>query len=61
MESILQKDRGDLSTIQLSSKTLKKQVERLLAHSTQCRAILECVNDETGEYRIVLEGVLEKS
>jgi len=44
----------------LSGPSLKKQVTEMLANSTQCQAIFECVNPETGEYRLVLHGVLQK-
>lgn len=42
----------------LSSTTLKKHIVDMLTNSTQCKAILENINYETGEYRIVLQGIL---
>lgn len=44
---------------QMSCTRLKKHLTEMLANSAQCKAILECINHDTGEYRIVLEGVLE--
>ncbi len=49
----------ELNLTQLSGVSLKKQIERMLASSSQCRAILETVNQDTGEYRIVLQGILD--
>ncbi len=31
----------------------------MLASSSQCQAILETINQDTGEYRIVLQGIIE--
>ena len=46
---------------QLSGASLKKQISQMLASSSQCKAILETVNHDTGEYRIVLQGVIESN
>jgi len=43
----------------ISSSTLKKQLGNMLQCSGNCRAIVESLNRETGEYRIVLQGTLE--
>lgn len=43
----------------VSSSTLKRQLTNMLENSTNCRAIVESLNRETGEYRIVLQGTLE--
>jgi|GEM_PF-3075616 len=43
----------------LSGPSLKKQVTKMIVNSTQCQAIFECVNSETGEYKLVLHGVLD--
>ena len=44
----------------ISSHTLKRQLNNMLVSSSNCRAIVESLNRETGEYRIVLQGTLEK-
>lgn len=43
----------------ISSSTLKRQIGNMLQSSDDCRAIVESLNRETGEYRIVLQGTLE--
>lgn len=43
----------------ISSLTLKRQLGNVLESSGNCRAIVESLNRETGEYRIVLQGTLE--
>ena len=48
-----------LDITQLSCTNLKKHVISMLENSSQCKAILECINQDTGEYRIVLEGIIE--
>ena len=51
----------DLNLTKLSGVSLKKQIERMLANSSQCKAILETVNQDTGEYRIVLQGIIDQN
>ncbi|MFQ5675968.1 MAG: hypothetical protein ACE5G1_08740 [bacterium] len=60
MANITVAELGKISATKLSGTSLKKHVTEMLANSSQCKAILECVNQDTGEYRIVLEGVIEK-
>jgi len=43
----------------ISSSTLKRQIGSVLESSGSCRDIVESLNRETGEYRIVLQGTLE--
>lgn len=45
----------------ISSMTLKQHIIEMLANSTQCKAIIESINHDTGEYRIVLQGTLENN
>ena len=40
--------------------TLKNKIGELLLSSINARAKVEGVNPETGEYRIVLQGTLDK-
>ncbi len=51
----------DLNLTKLSGVSLKKQIEKMLASSSQCKAILETVNHDTGEYRIVLQGIIDQT
>ena len=53
------KDLHRINITQLSCTNLKKHVTEMLENSSYCKAILECVNQDTGEYRIVLEGIIE--
>ena len=48
-----------INITQLSCTNLKKHVTEMLENSSHCKAIFECVNQDTGEYRIVLEGNIE--
>lgn len=45
----------------LSGVSLKKEIEKMLANSSQCKAIFETVNQDTGEYRIVLQGIIDQN
>lgn len=40
---------------------LRSRVGELIVGSTTCRAKVEAINPETGEYRIVLQGTLDQS
>jgi hypothetical protein len=51
----------ELLTPQISSETLKRRIIEMLTNSSQCKAILESINQDTGEYRIVLQGTLENN
>ncbi len=53
------KDLQRMDITQLSCTNVKKHVTAMLENSSQCKAILECINQDTGEYRIVLEGIIE--
>ncbi|MFQ5640401.1 MAG: hypothetical protein ACE5IR_20670 [bacterium] len=46
---------------ELSCEKLKEYLREMLASSSQCKALLESVNHDTGEYRIVLQGIIEKN
>ncbi len=48
-----------ISNAKLSYSTLKKQLGNMVESSENCRAIVESLNRETGEYRIVLQGTLD--
>ncbi|NIR52036.1 hypothetical protein GWO43_25795 [candidate division KSB1 bacterium] len=49
----------ELNVTQLSCATLKNRIREMLDNSSQCKAILEGINPDTDEYRIVLHGILE--
>lgn len=44
-----------------STVILKKQLASMLANSNGCRAIIESLNRKTGEYRIIVQGTLQKN
>jgi len=43
-----------------SPATLHAKVDDMLVHSTLAQVKVESLNRETGEYRVVLQGTLEK-
>ncbi len=53
----------DLRTLEstpTSPGVMQTKVGELVLHSTVCRAKVEIINPDTGEYRIVLQGSLDK-
>ncbi len=53
----------DLKTLEstpTSPGAMRTKVGELVVNSTVCRAKVEVINTETGEYRIVLQGTLDK-
>jgi hypothetical protein len=42
-----------------SPGALQAKLAEMLLHSTTCRAKVEVINRDTGEYRIVLQGHLD--
>ena len=53
---------GDLSTLEKSPTsplTLRNKIGEMLFNSTQAVAVVEVVNKDTGEYRVVLQGTLD--
>ncbi len=43
-----------------SPGVMRNKVGELVLNSTVCRAKIESLNPETGEYRVVLQGSLDK-
>ena len=43
----------------ISSSTLKRQINNMIEGSENCRAIVERLNRETGDYSIILQGTLD--
>jgi len=39
---------------------MRAKVGEMIVNSTLCRAKVDSINQETGEYRIVLQGTLDK-
>ena len=53
----------DIKTLEVaptSPGAMKTKVSELVVNSIVCRAKVESINAETGEYRIVLQGSLDK-
>ena len=53
----------DLKSLELkpaSPGAMRSKLNELIVDSTVCRAKVESINPETGEYRIVLQGSLDK-
>jgi RNA-binding protein YlmH len=48
-----------IKNAKFTSSTLKRQLGNMLESSGNCRAIVESLNRETGEYQIVLQGTIE--
>ncbi len=53
-------DLKTLETAPTSPGAMRSKVSEMILHSTVCRAKVESINQETGEYRIVLQGSLDK-
>jgi hypothetical protein len=43
-----------------SPAALRTKVSEMIVSSTICRAKIEALNPETGEYRVVLQGTLDR-
>ncbi len=53
----------DLHTVEnapTSPASLRTKVGEMILSSTACRAKVEAINSDTGEYRIILQGTLDK-
>lgn len=53
----------DLRTIEnapTSPSTLRGKIAQVILSSTQARARVESINPDTGEYRVVLQGTLDR-
>ncbi len=53
----------DLKGLELkpaSPGVMRSKLSEMIVNSTVCRAKIESINSETGEYRIVLQGSLDK-
>ncbi len=43
-----------------STALLRAKIGEMISHSTVSRAKVEALNPETGEYRVVLQGTLDR-
>ena len=43
-----------------SPAVLRTKIGEMILHSTVARARVEAINPETGEYRVILQGTLDK-
>ena len=59
MHKTWMKDLRWLETTPTSPYTLHTKLSEVLYNSYSCRAKVDTVNPETGEYRIVLQGTLD--
>ncbi len=53
----------DLKTIEhtpTSPSTLRAKISEVILSSTHAKARVESINPETGEYRVVLQGTLDR-
>jgi hypothetical protein len=53
----------DLRSIEISPTspaTLRTKISEMILNSTTARARVEAINPETGEYRVVLQGTLDR-
>ncbi|MEE8146410.1 MAG: hypothetical protein V3T24_02305 [Longimicrobiales bacterium] len=53
-------DLKSLEVAPTSPGAMKIKVGEMIVNSTVCRARVESINPETGEYRIVLQGSLDR-
>ncbi len=54
-------DFRSLETAPTSPDNLRTKIGEMLRYSTIARAKVEALNPETGEYRVVLQGTLDKA
>jgi len=53
----------DIKSIEIaptSAAMLRNKIGDMILHSTVARAKVESINPETGEYRVVLQGTLDR-
>ncbi len=53
-------DLKSLEVAPTSPGAMRTKVSEMIVNSTLCRAKVDSINQETGEYRIVLQGTLDK-
>jgi len=53
----------DLKTLEFTPSSpggIRSKIGEMIVNSTLCRAKVESLNPETGEYRVVLQGTLDR-
>jgi hypothetical protein len=60
MAKFLVHDFKSIENVPISPAVLRSRIGEMILQSTVARAKLETLNPETGEYRVVLQGTLEK-
>jgi len=53
-------DLGTIARSPTSPASLRNKISEMIMSSVNSRAKVEVINPETGEYRIVLQGTLDK-
>ena len=53
-------DLNGLEVKPTSPGAMRSKLNEMIVNSTVCRAKIESINQETGEYRIVLQGSIDK-
>lgn len=60
MARFLVHDFKSIENAPTSPAVLRSRIGDMILHSTVARAKVEALNPETGEYRVVLQGTLDK-
>ena len=53
-------DLNGLEVKPTSPGAMRSKLNEMIVNSTVCRAKIESINTETGEYRVVLQGSIDK-
>ncbi len=53
-------DVRSLENAPTSPASLRSKIGEMILNSTVCRAKVEAINPETGEYRVVIQGSLDR-
>jgi len=53
-------DLRSLENVPTSPASLRNKIGEMIINSTMARAKVEAINPETGEYRVVLQGTLDR-
>jgi len=60
MTRFLAQDVRSIENTPTSPAVLRSKIGEMILHSTVAKAKVEALNPETGEYRVVLQGTLDK-
>ena len=53
-------DLRSLERAPTSPATLRAKISEVILNSTTARALVETINPDTGEYRVILQGTLDR-